>query len=156
MKMIKLVSLLFLLLITFHQNVYSQVDDVIAIKSELYKWRDAFNQKDLQNTMSVYAENYIGFYPGLAALDIKAMKEQYEKLKKIYENGGSLADAGLAPKDPVEELKELMQKYNALKAQLKNLAPGTPAYEKMKQDALAVYKEYTEKHDKAKKEGLVT
>jgi len=84
------------------------------------------------------------------------LKEQYEKLKGIYESGGTLADAGFAPKDPVEELKELMQKYNALKAQLKNLKPGNPAYEKMKQDALAVYKEYTEKHDKAKQEGLVS
>jgi ketosteroid isomerase-like protein len=79
MKLIKLVSILILLLITFHQNVFAQADDVIAIKHELYKWKDAFNQKDLQNTLSVYAENYIGYYPGSATLDIKVIKEQFEK-----------------------------------------------------------------------------
>lgn len=84
------------------------------------------------------------------------LKEQYEKLKTIYESGGSVADAGLIPKDPVEELKELMQKYNALKAQLASTKPGKPDYQKIKQEALAVYNEYTEKHEKAKQQGLIS
>ena len=79
MKKIKFVSLLILFIILFTQNIFPQADDVIAIKNELYKWRDAFNQKDLQNTLSIYADNYTGYYPGTAALDVKAMKEQFEK-----------------------------------------------------------------------------
>ncbi|MEX2683899.1 MAG: hypothetical protein Q6373_020175 [Candidatus Sigynarchaeota archaeon] len=86
-------------------------------------------------------------------------KEQYEKLKSIYESGGTMADAEAAvpseSKDPVTELKELGQRYTDMKNRLSMLSPGSPEYEKLKQEAMAVYKEYNDKRNKAKAQGIV-
>lgn len=79
MKQFRLILFLTVLIISFSHEIIAQADDIIAVKNEIYKWKDSFNKQDLQNTLSIYAENYIGYYPGSAPLDIKAMREQYEK-----------------------------------------------------------------------------
>ncbi len=85
--------------------------------------------------------------------DAVKYKDQYEKLKAIYESGGTMADAEAAvpseAKDPVAELKELGQRYTDMKNRLAMLSPGSPEYEKLKQEAMAVYKEYNDKRNKA-------
>ncbi|NMC07396.1 MAG: hypothetical protein GYA24_19430 [Candidatus Lokiarchaeota archaeon] len=96
--------------------------------------------------------------------DAVKLKDQYDKLKAIFESGGTMADAEAAvpseptvparAQDPVAELKELGQRYTNLKNKLATLAPGTPEHEKVKQEALAVYKEYNDKKAKAKEQGL--
>ena len=90
--------------------------------------------------------------------DALKFKEQYEKLKGIYESGGTMADAEVAvpseAADPVAELKALGQRYTDLKNKLAALSPGTPEHDKVKQEALAVYKEYNDKRTKAKEQGL--
>ncbi len=91
--------------------------------------------------------------------DALKFKEQYDKLKSIYESGGTMADAEAvvpseAAVDPITELKELGQKYSDLKSRLSMLSPGSPEHEKLKNQALAVYKEYNDKRNKAKAQGL--
>ncbi|MBN2149899.1 MAG: hypothetical protein JW839_00505 [Candidatus Lokiarchaeota archaeon] len=85
-------------------------------------------------------------------------KEQYERLKAIYESGGTIADAEAAVPseavDPIAELKELGQRYTELKNRLAMLSPGSPEHERLKQEAMAVYKEYNDKRNKAKEQGL--
>jgi hypothetical protein len=90
--------------------------------------------------------------------DALKFKGHYEKLKAIFESGGTMADAEAAipseATDPVAELKELGQRYTNLKNKLATLSPGSPEHEKLKQEALAVYKEYNDKRTKAKELGL--
>jgi uncharacterized protein (TIGR02246 family) len=79
MKLKKSGLLLIFLFIACNQNIFAQVEDVVSVKSEIFKWKDAFNQKDLHATLSVYADNFVGYYPGIPILDVAAMNEQYTK-----------------------------------------------------------------------------
>ena len=55
----------------------AQTDDVISIKNELNKWMRAYNQKDLNNAVSIFTEDYVGFYAGHPNQNVNSIKEQY-------------------------------------------------------------------------------
>lgn len=63
-------------------TITAQTNDVISIKDELNKWMRAYNQKDLENSVSIYADNYIGFYAGYDDQTVSSIKAQNDKVFK--------------------------------------------------------------------------
>ena len=82
MKKNSILLILFLILFADYNSIFPQTDDVIAIKNELNKWMKAYNQKDLMKSISIFADNYIGFYAGHPDQTLKDLKEQNEELFK--------------------------------------------------------------------------
>ncbi len=74
--------ILFFSFLISYNIVSAQPDDVIAIKNELNKWMKAYNQKDLNNSVSIFAENYIGFYAGHPDQTGNSIKEQNDEVFK--------------------------------------------------------------------------
>ncbi|MBA4407469.1 hypothetical protein C0389_09355 [bacterium] len=71
-----------LILIASYETLFAQTDDVAAIKTELNKWMTAYNQKNLDNSVSIFAENYIGFYSGHPDQTVNSIKEQNDQVFK--------------------------------------------------------------------------
>lgn len=82
MKKYSMILILFIGYLIGNNIVLAQQADVIAIKNELNKWMRAYNQKDLNNAVSIFAENYIGFYAGHEDQTVNSIKDQYEKVFK--------------------------------------------------------------------------
>lgn len=80
-KYTTLLILSFSLLIGY-ETLLAQTDDVIAIKNELNRWMKAYNQKDLNNSVSIFADNYIGFYAGHPDQTVNSIKEQNDQVFK--------------------------------------------------------------------------
>lgn len=76
---------LFFSFIINNSFLIAQTDDVISIKNELNKWMRAYNQKDLNNSVSIFAEDFIGFYAGHPNQNVNSIKEQYATVfKNVY------------------------------------------------------------------------
>jgi ketosteroid isomerase-like protein len=76
---------LFLLFFSFllaTNFVLAQENDVIAIKNEMNKWMKAYNKKDLNNSVAILAEDYIGFHYGHPDQTPKSIREQNEEVFK--------------------------------------------------------------------------
>jgi ketosteroid isomerase-like protein len=73
---------LFLNLIVATNLITAQTEDVISIKNELNKWIKAYNQKDLDNSVAILAEDYIGLYSGHPDQTKKSIKEQNDEVFK--------------------------------------------------------------------------
>nr|MDO8088681.1 hypothetical protein [Candidatus Sigynarchaeum springense] len=134
------------------QKTVARVED--ALERRIFSIKDKYmaartSLQSMKQGSPEYARTY---------QDAVKYKEQYEKLKAIYESGGTMADAEAAVPsdavDPIAELKELGQRYTDMKNKLSTLSPGSPEHEKLKQEAMAVYKEYNDKRNKAKAQGL--
>lgn len=82
MKIMPKILILFFISIGGYETFFAQVDDIAAIKNELNKWMTAYNQKNLNNSISIFAENYIGFYAGHPDQTINSIKEQNEQVFK--------------------------------------------------------------------------
>ncbi len=70
------------LLFIFISSLHAQVDDVVAIKSELNKWMKAYNQKDLDNSVAIFSDDYVGYYAGNPDQTKKLFKEQNDEVFK--------------------------------------------------------------------------
>lgn len=51
-----------------------------SITDILHEWIDAFNKRDLQKSLSIYSEEFIGYYPDQPDQSFKSVKEQYQHL----------------------------------------------------------------------------
>lgn len=51
-----------------------------SITNILNEWIDAFNKKDLQKSLAIYSEDFIGYYPDQPDQSFKTIKEQYQHL----------------------------------------------------------------------------
>ena len=75
-RKIFLISFLyFILSITIHAQESSS-----SISNILNEWIDAFNKRDLQKSLSIYSEDFIGYYPAQPDQSYKTIKEQYQHL----------------------------------------------------------------------------
>ena len=82
MKLHYKLFLLFFSLLLVTNFVLAQENDVIAIKNEMNKWMKAYNKKDLNNSVAILAEDYIGFYYGHPDQTPKNIREQNEEVFK--------------------------------------------------------------------------
>ncbi len=62
--------------------VLAQENDVIAIKNEINKWMRAYNQKDLNNSVAILADDYIGLYYGHPDQTSKTIRDENESVFK--------------------------------------------------------------------------
>lgn len=82
MKRQHMLSFLFLSLLFVTNFVSAQENDVIAIKNEINKWMRAYNQKDLNNSVAILAEDYIGLYYGHPDQTSKTIRDENESVFK--------------------------------------------------------------------------
>ena len=75
-------SISFLVFLFSSNFIAAQSEDVNSIKNELNKWMKAYNQKDLNNSVAILAEDYIGFYAGHPDQSKKTIKEQNDEVFK--------------------------------------------------------------------------
>lgn len=82
MKLRHKLFLLFFSLLFITNFVSAQENDVIAIKNEINKWMRAYNQKDLNNSVAILAEDYIGLYYGHPDQTAKTIRDENESVFK--------------------------------------------------------------------------
>jgi len=58
----------------------AQTSDIISIKNELNRWMKGYNQKNLENSVAVFSEDYIGYYAGHPDQSRKSLREQNEEV----------------------------------------------------------------------------
>ena len=83
MKFVKSVVMVLAFVLMNQSPIFSQADEVALIKSEINKSVDAYNKKNLDRAISVYSENYIGYYSGHTDQTIASLKDEF---KKVFEN----------------------------------------------------------------------
>lgn len=71
-----LISLLYFI---FSITIPAQ-ESTSSITNILNEWIDAFNKRDLQKSLSIYSEDFIGYYPDQPDQTFKSVKEQYQHL----------------------------------------------------------------------------
>lgn len=64
----------------FAFNIYAQNGESEKVKKILTSWIDSFNKKDLQQSLAIYSEDFIGYYPDQPDQDFASVKEQYEHI----------------------------------------------------------------------------
>ncbi|MBI1937202.1 MAG: DUF4440 domain-containing protein [Ignavibacteriales bacterium] len=64
----------------FPFNIYAQNDESEKIKKILTSWVDSFNKKDLQQSLAIYSEDFIGYYPNQPDQNYASIKEEYEHI----------------------------------------------------------------------------
>jgi uncharacterized protein (TIGR02246 family) len=72
----------FIILLTVTSLAAAQSSDVISIKTELNKWMKAYNQKDIENSIAVFSDDYVGYYAGHPDQSRKSMRDQNEEVFK--------------------------------------------------------------------------
>jgi uncharacterized protein (TIGR02246 family) len=82
MKLHGKLFLLFFSLLLATNFVLAQENDVMAIKNEMNKWMKAYNQKDLDKSVAIFSEDYIGLYYGHPDQSRKTIMEQNEEVFK--------------------------------------------------------------------------
>ena len=129
-----------------------QVDGIKKLENKIAEIRQSYmdNRNKLQSIEKGSPE-----YRKIYNTALKE-KEEYDRLKQIFEDGGTFADAYGEEKDPIAELKELMSTYNELKQKLSTLDASSQEYNEIKQTALEIYNQYNEKRKKAKRDGLIS
>lgn len=83
MKFVKSVAIVLALIVMNQSTIFSQADDVALIKSEINKSVDAYNKKILERAISIYSENYIGYYSGHTDQTKTSLKDEF---KKVFDN----------------------------------------------------------------------
>lgn len=73
---LRLAALLYLL-ISFSLSAQENSSSIANILNE---WVESFNKKDLQKSLSIYSEDFIGYYPDQPDQTFKSVKEQYQHL----------------------------------------------------------------------------
>jgi len=72
------------LLVLLAINMYAQEtlpqSDVVIIKNKLKNWTDSFNNRDLKNVRSVFAEDYLASYPNQPDQDLNLTMASYKRL----------------------------------------------------------------------------
>ncbi|PKL83998.1 MAG: hypothetical protein CVV24_02055 [Ignavibacteriae bacterium HGW-Ignavibacteriae-3] len=82
MKLRTKLCFLFLSILFLTNLVPAQTDPVIAIKNEINKWMRAYNQKDLNNSVAIMSDDFIGYYSGHPDQTKSKIKEQNEDVFK--------------------------------------------------------------------------
>ncbi len=82
MKLHYKLFLLFFSLLLAADFVLAQENDVMAIKNEMNKWMKAYNQKDLNSSVAILAEDYIGLYYGHPDQTSKTIRDENESVFK--------------------------------------------------------------------------
>lgn len=59
---------------------FAQQNGLDELKSTLNNWVDGFNAGDYQKAISIYADDFIGYYPNQPDQTLKDMKEQYRHI----------------------------------------------------------------------------
>jgi len=83
MKFVKSTTIIVALIVINQSPIFSQTDDVALIKSEINKSVDAYNKKNLERAISIYSEDYIGYYSGHTDQTKASMKDEF---KKVFDN----------------------------------------------------------------------
>ena len=59
---------------------FAQQNGLDELKITLNNWVDGFNAGDYQKAISIYADDFIGYYPNQPDQTLKDMKEQYQHI----------------------------------------------------------------------------
>ncbi len=68
------------LTIIFLTNTYGQIDDINVIEKKLNDWSAAFAEKNVEQALSIYSDNFLGYYPDQPDQDFKSVKDQYNHI----------------------------------------------------------------------------
>ena len=71
---------LFVVIVVVYSKVYSQDDGINELKNTLSNWVDGFNAGDYQKAISIYADDFIGYYHGQPDQTLNNIKEQYQHI----------------------------------------------------------------------------
>ncbi|MCX6169682.1 MAG: hypothetical protein NTX65_10085 [Ignavibacteriales bacterium] len=82
MKLSNKAFLLFVGMLIANNFVPAQSNEVLAIKNEINKWMKSYNQKDLNNSVAIFAEDYIGLYYGHPDQTSKTIRDENEVVFK--------------------------------------------------------------------------
>ena len=69
-----------LIFFVIHFTNHAQLNDLQEIKSTLNNWVEGFNAGDYQKAISVYADDFIGYYPNQRDQTLSDIKEQYRHI----------------------------------------------------------------------------
>jgi len=73
-------KLCFLFIVVLFSNLYSQNNNFQELNNTLSNWVNGFNSGDYQKAVSIYADDFIGYYPGQPDQTLKDIKEQYRHI----------------------------------------------------------------------------
>ncbi len=69
-----------LLFALFFTNTYSQIDNTKPIRDAINNWVDGFNSGDYAKAISIYADDFIGYYPNQKNQYRKDIEDQYKHI----------------------------------------------------------------------------
>lgn len=73
-------KLCFLIIVVLFSNLYSQDNSIQELNNTLSNWVNGFNSGDYQKAVSIYADDFIGYYPGQPDQTLDDLKEQYQHI----------------------------------------------------------------------------
>jgi len=76
----KKILLVVMLFFTNQNFIFAQAESTDIIKSRFINWIDNFNKKDLEKLLSIYSEDYSGYYSGHPDQNLKTIGEQNENI----------------------------------------------------------------------------
>ncbi|MEW6195351.1 MAG: DUF4440 domain-containing protein [Bacteroidota bacterium] len=69
-----------LVLFVFYSSVSAQADEAKIIENKIADWTTAFVNKDVAKALSIYSEDFIGYYPDQPDQNYKSIKDQYQHI----------------------------------------------------------------------------
>ena len=69
-----------LLFALFFTNTYSQIDNAKPIRDAINNWVDGFNSGDYAKAISIYSDDFIGYYPNQKNQYRKDIEDQYKHI----------------------------------------------------------------------------
>lgn len=78
------INRIIILLFVLHSiNLQAQNSDAQIIERILNEWVESFNEKNIEKSLAIYDENFIGYYPEQKEQSFNDIKEQH---KSIFNN----------------------------------------------------------------------
>ncbi len=64
----------------FCSSINAQVDEAKVIENKIVDWTTAFANNDAAKALSIYSEDFIGYYPDQPDQNYKSIKDQYQHI----------------------------------------------------------------------------